>query len=64
MRALHVVLTAPALEEDLGFVQRIEEFPIQQLIPQLLGDAELPAGICDPDTLARLSCPGSSVVAK
>ena len=34
-RALRVVLTAPALDEDLGFVQRIEEFPVQQLIPQL-----------------------------
>jgi hypothetical protein len=35
MRALRVVLTAPALDEDLGFVQRIEEFSVQQLIPQL-----------------------------
>jgi len=35
MWALRVVLTAPALDEDLGFVQRIEEFPVQQLIPQL-----------------------------
>ena len=35
MRALRVVLTAQALDEDLGFVQRIEEFPVQQLIPQL-----------------------------
>jgi len=35
MRALRVVLTAPALDEDFGFVQRIEEFPVQQLIPQL-----------------------------
>jgi hypothetical protein len=33
MRALRVVLTAPALDEDLGFVQRIKEFPVQQLIP-------------------------------
>ena len=35
MRALRVVLTAPAFDEDLGFLQRIEEFPVQQLIPQL-----------------------------
>jgi hypothetical protein len=35
MRALRVVLTAPAFDEDLGFVQRIEEFHVQQLIPQL-----------------------------
>ena len=35
MRATRVVLTAPAFDEDLGFLQRIEEFPIQQLIPQL-----------------------------
>ena len=35
MRALRVVLTAPALDEDLGFVQRREEFPVQSLIPQL-----------------------------
>ncbi len=33
MRALRVVLTALALDEDLGFVQRIEEFSVQQLIP-------------------------------
>ena len=35
MRALRVVLTAPAFDEDLGFLQRIEEFPVQELIPQL-----------------------------
>jgi hypothetical protein len=35
MRATRVVLTAPAFDEDLGFLQRIEEFPVQQLIPQL-----------------------------
>ena len=35
MRALRVVLTAPALDEDLGFLQRIEEFAVQPLIPQL-----------------------------
>jgi hypothetical protein len=34
MRALRVVLTAPAFDEDLGFVQRIEEFPVQQLTTQ------------------------------
>jgi hypothetical protein len=34
MRALRVVLTAPAFDEDLGFVQRIEEFPVQQFISQ------------------------------
>src|SRR4051812_2112420 len=27
--------TAPAFDENLGFLQRIEEFPVQQLIPQL-----------------------------
>jgi len=35
MRALRVVLTVPAFDEDLGFMQRIEELPVQQLIPQL-----------------------------
>jgi hypothetical protein len=35
MRALRVVLTAPAIDEDLGFVPHIEEFPVQQLISQL-----------------------------
>jgi hypothetical protein len=34
MRAIRVVLTAPAFDEDLGFVQRIEEFPVQQFISQ------------------------------
>jgi len=34
MEALRVVQTAPAFDEDLGFVQRIEKFPVQQLIPQ------------------------------
>jgi hypothetical protein len=33
MRALRVVLKAPAFDEDLSFVQRVEEFPVQQLIP-------------------------------
>jgi hypothetical protein len=43
MRALRVVLTAPALDEGLGFVQRIEDFPVQQLIPQLpLKDSTYP----------------------
>jgi hypothetical protein len=35
MWALGLVLTAPALDDALGFVQRIEEFPVQQLIPQI-----------------------------
>jgi hypothetical protein len=35
MRALRVVLTAPALDEDLGFVPRREECPVQPRIPQL-----------------------------
>jgi hypothetical protein len=34
MRAVRIVLTASALDEDVGFVQRIVEFPVQQLIPQ------------------------------
>ena len=29
------VTDTPALDEDLGFVQRMEEPPVQQLIPQL-----------------------------
>jgi hypothetical protein len=35
MRALRVVLTAPALDEALGFVPRIEAFSVQPLLPQL-----------------------------
>src|SRR6476660_240112 len=38
MRATRVVLTAPAFDEDLGFLQRIEEFPVQELIPQLCSE--------------------------
>ena len=34
MRAVCIVVTSPALDEDLGFVQRIEEFPVQQFISQ------------------------------
>jgi hypothetical protein len=35
MRAVRIVVASPAFDEDLGFVQRIEEFPVQQFIPQL-----------------------------
>ena len=35
MRAVRIVVASPAFDEDLGFVQRIEEFPVQQLIPKL-----------------------------
>ena len=35
MWAVCIVVASPAFDEDLGFVQRIEEFPVQQLIPQL-----------------------------
>jgi hypothetical protein len=34
MRAVSIVVTSPAFDEDLGFVQRIEEFPVQQFISQ------------------------------
>jgi hypothetical protein len=32
MRTVSIVVTSPAFDEDLGFVQRIEEFPVQQFI--------------------------------
>jgi hypothetical protein len=35
MRAVRIVVASPAFDEDLGFAQRIEEFPVQRLIPQL-----------------------------
>jgi hypothetical protein len=34
MWTVRIIVTSPAFHEDLGFVQRIEEFPIQQLISQ------------------------------
>ena len=35
MRALRIVLMAPTFDEDLRLMQCIEEFAVQQLIPQL-----------------------------
>ena len=32
MRAVTLVVTSPAFDEDLGFVPRIEEFPVQPFI--------------------------------
>jgi hypothetical protein len=34
MRAVSIVMTSPAFDEDVGFVQRIEEFPVQHFISQ------------------------------
>ena len=47
MRALRVVLTAPAFNQELGFAQRKEEFPVQQFIPK----------VCSVILSLRVACP-------
>lgn len=39
MRPPLVVLIPPALDQHLGFLQRVEDLPIQELIPQLAARA-------------------------
>jgi len=34
MRANGIVVTAPALDDDLGFAQRVEELAVEQLVAQ------------------------------
>jgi len=60
--ALRIVLTAPTFDEDLCLMQRIEEFPVQQLIPQLLGDPQFATGLGAPDAFAGFNfhCPQMS----
>jgi len=35
MQAMRIVALAPSFHDDPRLVQRIEEFPVQQLIPQI-----------------------------
>ncbi len=37
-----VVVLAPLLNEDTGFVEAVEDFPVEQLVPQLAVERSLP----------------------
>jgi hypothetical protein len=58
MRAVSIVMTSPAFDEDVGFVQRIEEFPVQHFISQLLHDAQFATGLDDGQPFAHLNLDG------
>src|SRR5436190_8188106 len=34
MRANHIVVTSPALDDDLGFTQRVEDLTVEQFVAQ------------------------------
>lgn len=33
MRAVVIAMRSPALDDDLGFSERVEDFPVQQFVP-------------------------------
>ena len=45
MRPNGVVVTSPALDDDLGFTQRIEDLTVEQFIPQATSLTESRHGI-------------------